>query len=102
MTIRLKTITTLILLLTVSSQLQAKNNSRSQNGPPERPSFSSLDNNSDGDISFDEFSAQEALPFGDHQTVFSAIDSDNNGIISSSEFENHKPPRPQNKGKSHD
>lgn len=102
MTIQLKAITTLILLLTVSSQLQAKNNSPSQDGPPPRPSFSSLDTNSDGDISLDEFSVQEELPFGDHQTVFSAIDSDNNGVISSSEFENHKPPRPQNKGKAND
>ena len=102
MTIRLKAITSLILLLTVSSQIQAKNTSHSQNGPPPRPSFSSLDTNSDGDISLDEFSVQKELPFGDHQTVFSSIDSDNNGVISSSEFENHKPPRPQNKGNAHD
>lgn len=70
-----------------------------QAAPPEqdrkpRPVFSDIDTNSDGDISFEEFSARE-LPHGEHEEIFAIIDADNNGVISIEEFENHKPPRPK-------
>lgn len=64
-----------------------------KNGPPQRPTFESLDLNQNGDIDFDEFSSKE-LPRGDHQTIFDAIDADNNGVISNDEFTNHTPPQP--------
>jgi len=67
--------------------------------PPrnERPKFSTIDINSDGEIDSEEFSAQK-LPHGDHQTVFASMDTDNNGVISEEEFENHKPPHKKNRG----
>ena len=60
----------------------------------ERPKFSTIDINSDGEISSEEFSTLK-LPHGDHETVFASIDADNNGVISKEEFEDHKPPRPK-------
>lgn len=59
---------------------------------PQRPSFTSIDANGNGDIDFDEFSLQ-ALPHGDHQSVFETIDSNNDGVIEQDEFDNHRPPR---------
>lgn len=65
---------------------------------PQRPSFSSIDTNDNGDIDFDEFSSHP-LPFGDHQTVFESIDINNNGVIEQDEFANHKPPHANNRRK---
>jgi Ca2+-binding EF-hand superfamily protein len=87
-----KLILTITLIISTSSMVQAKSSERSKNGPPERPSFKSIDTNEDGDIDFNEFSSHK-LPHGDYQTVFDTIDSDNNGIISNEEFVNHKPPQ---------
>ncbi|WP_257171803.1 EF-hand domain-containing protein [Colwellia sp. M166] len=77
------------LLLVVFNQAQAKERNNDRPGPP--PSFSSLDTNANNEIDFDEFS-QQKLPHGDHKTIFSHIDSDNNGVISETEFKDHKPP----------
>jgi hypothetical protein len=88
-----KLVLAITLIISTSSVVQA-NNERSKNGPPQRPSFESIDVNEDGNIDFDEFSSKE-LPHGDHQTVFDMIDADNNGIISNEEFVNHKPPQRQ-------
>ena len=82
----------LTLIISTSIIVQAKNDNSNRNGPPQRPSFESIDTNEDGDIDFDEFSSHE-LPQGDHQTVFDSIDTDSNGIISNEEFVNHKPPQ---------
>ena len=62
---------------------------RPQGGPPQ---FSSIDSDGNGEISFDEFSAQE-IPHGDHQTVFNDMDTDGDGVVTETEFSNHKPPR---------
>ena len=62
---------------------------RPQSGPPQ---FSSIDSDENGEISFDEFSAQE-IPHGDHQTVFNDMDTDGDGVVTETEFSNHKPPR---------
>lgn len=91
-----KLLITSLLMMTASSVVSlshAKDSMPDRNGPPQRPSFESLDLNEDGDIDFDEFSSQE-LRQGDHQTIFDSIDADNNGVISSDEFENHTPPKP--------
>lgn len=90
-----KIILAITLIVSTSSIVQAKNADRSRNGPPQRPSFESIDVNENGDIDFDEFSSQK-LPHGDHQTVFDTIDTDSNGIISNDEFVNHKPPQHNN------
>ena len=92
MNIYIKQAIVIALLITTSSAVQAKNNMSDRNGPPQRPSFDSLDLNADEDIDFDEFSSQE-LPHGDYQTIFNSIDINNNGVISSEEFINHKPPQ---------
>lgn len=83
------------MVIALSNQAFAKNKQSDENKPP-RPDFSTIDTNKDGDIDLDEFSSLR-LPFGDHQTVFDSIDTDNNGIISNEEFKNHKPPRPPRK-----
>ncbi|MBU2925944.1 EF-hand domain-containing protein [Colwellia sp. 4_MG-2023] len=95
MNIYIKQAIVVTLLVLASNQVLAKN-TQNDGDRPSRPTFESIDSNSDGDIDFDEFSSQE-LPHGDHQTVFDEIDTDNNGVISNEEFTNHKPPRPQNR-----
>lgn len=80
------------IVISTSALVQAKNNEQSQNGPPKRPSFESLDLNEDGEIKFEEFSSH-VLPHGDHQTVFNVIDTDGDSIITLDEFTNHKPPQ---------
>jgi hypothetical protein len=87
-----KLILAITLIISTSSIVHAQNDDHSKNGPPQRPSFESLDTNEDGDIDFDEFSSQE-IPHGDHQTIFDLIDADNNGVLSNDEFVNHKPPQ---------
>ena len=82
---------TMMLLVSASSLVQAKDSGQNKKATHQRPSFTSIDTNSDGDIDFDEFSSQE-LPQGDHQIVFDIIDTDSNGVISNEEFVNHKPP----------
>ena len=57
----------------------------------QRPKFSSLDTNQDGNIDFNEFSAHK-LPKGTHDEVFPLIDSNQDKVISQDEFLNHKPP----------
>ena len=85
-----KTVLAITLLLVIFSQApaQAKEQNRDRPGPP--PAFSSIDVNGDDEINFEEFSQQE-LPHGDHQTIFNEIDSDNNGVISKTEFKSHRP-----------
>ena len=56
------------------------------------PPFCVLDINSDGGITLEEFK-QHKIPQGDHETIFSNIDGDNNGVISELELASHKPPR---------
>ncbi|XQW84957.1 EF-hand domain-containing protein [Thalassotalea piscium] len=88
--------------LTLSSYANAANQAQGPDNHPPRPTFESIDINGDTDISFDEFLAQE-IPRGDHQTIFDLIDTDNNGVISSEEYNNHKPPRPpKNRGNKND
>lgn len=87
-----KLILAITLTISTVSMVHAQNDDRSRNGPPQRPSFESLDTNEDGDIDFDEFSSSE-IPHGDHQTIFDMIDADNNGVLSNDEFVNHKPPQ---------
>jgi len=102
MSIHSKVIILVTLLITVSSQAQAKDSSRERGLKHQRPSFESIDINTDGDINFDEFSSHE-IPHGDHQTIFDSIDTDNNGIISQEEFDNHIPPHPKSgRGNRHD
>lgn len=87
-----KLILAIMLLISVSSFVQANNTNQNKKGSHQRPTFESIDTNADGDIDFEEFSAHK-LPYGDHQTVFDNIDFDTNGIISNVEFVNHKPPQ---------
>jgi Ca2+-binding EF-hand superfamily protein len=91
-----KLILAITLVISSVSVVHAQNDNRGKNGPPQRPTFESLDTNEDGDIDFDEFSSHE-IPHDDHQTVFEMIDSDDNGVISNDEFVNHKPPQPRNR-----
>lgn len=88
-----KAFAAIVLSLVMFSQVQARDDSN-RRGPPERPSFSSIDLDSNGEVSFDEFSSKE-IPFGDHQTVFDNIDSNQDGVITEEEFESHKPPKRQ-------
>lgn len=66
-----------------------------------RPKFSTLDSNSDGDISLEEFS-QHPVPHHKHHKLFIKIDADNNNVISKQEFDDHKPHHHKNKREQHD
>lgn len=81
----------IVIAMSLAAFSQADAKSNEQMPPP--PSFTLIDANADGEIDFDEFFLQE-LPHGDHQTVFSEIDTDSNGVISEQEFADHKPPHP--------
>jgi len=89
-----KTILSLALLVGFTSQAYAFDNQQGRGQKPERPSFTSIDLNGDGEVDIDEFSQHE-IPRGDHQTVFSAIDLDGDGLINEQEFTDHKPSRPK-------
>ncbi len=89
-----KTILTLALFVGLTSQVYAFDNQQEQRHKPERPSFTSIDLNGDGEVDIEEFSQHE-IPRGDHQAVFSKIDLDGDGIITEQEFTDHKPPRPK-------
>lgn len=91
---QLKTILTLAVLAGFTSQAYAFDNQQGRGQKPERPSFTSIDLNGDGEVDIDEFSQHE-IPRGDHQTIFSLIDGDADGVITEQEFTDHKPPRPK-------
>jgi len=91
MNMQSKSLLVVTFLVIISTQTQAQEQNRDRQGPP---AFSSIDINGDGEIDLDEFS-QYPLPSGDHQTIFSHIDSDNDGVITSIEFKNHRPPAKQ-------
>lgn len=95
-------IATATLLFTLSMTSQAAPSDRMDGKRKQRPDFSTLDLNADGDIDFDEFSQHE-LPRGDHQTLFDILDADSNAVISEQEYTDHKPPRHKNgKGGRHE
>jgi hypothetical protein len=91
-----KTIIAVTFLCAGLAQVNAKDTSRSKEGPPPRPLFSAIDINGDRDIDFVEFSSTK-VPREGHQHIFSQIDQDNNGVISKTEFMNHKPPKKKEK-----
>jgi len=103
MAIRLTSV--IILLMCASTLVQAKPSDQNteykkynKNRPHQRPSFDVLDLNANGEITYEEFSANN-IPHGDHQTIFNKIDTDINGAISQDEFLNHKPrPRKMRQG----
>ncbi|WP_158967990.1 EF-hand domain-containing protein [Paraglaciecola sp. L3A3] len=87
---RLLTFITVTALFSFIGSSQAAD--REDRERPVRPSFASLDLDSDGKVVYDEFLSHE-VPMGDHKTIFENIDADNDGEISEKEFTNHKPPR---------
>jgi Ca2+-binding EF-hand superfamily protein len=91
MNMQSKAVLAITFVVVIFSQAQAQEKNRDR---PEPPIFSAIDINGDGEIDMAEFS-QQTLPHGDHQSIFSHIDSDNNGVISSTEFKNHRPPTKQ-------
>ena len=96
MNMQTNTVLAITLLLTIFSQATAQAQEQSRDRPGSPPAFSSIDVNGDDEISFDEFS-QQVLPHGDHRTIFDHIDSDTNGIISKTEFKNHRPSAKKNR-----
>ena len=97
----IKIIGIIALLATASGSVWAEKSRPDHGDRPERPSFLSIDSNSDGTIELDEFSTQK-LPGGDYQSLFTHIDSNNDGVISEDEFENHKPPGMNQRGPKRD
>ena len=96
MNMKSKVIIAVTLLCVGIVQVNAKNSQKSKEGPPPRPLFSAIDINGDGDIDFDEFSSQQE-PREGYQKIFSHIDTDNNGVITKTKFNNHKPPKKKGK-----
>jgi len=79
--------TTLLLGVSVQSYAQER-------GPGgERPVFSNVDLDGNGEVNFEEFS-QQKLPGGDPQEIFDSIDANKDGVITEQEFLDHKPPAP--------
>jgi len=98
MTIHSNLLLAVTLGLAVSSQAFASNDQQPDgqgNMPPPPPEFSSVDTNSDGEISLAEFSTQKLPGDMDAETIFDQMDSDSDGIVSKAEFQSFKPPRPQ-------
>ena len=82
-------IATLLFIAINSAYAQKQDGGKGQKH--QRPEFSEIDTNENGEIDLAEFSQQQ-LPFGDYETVFNHIDADSNGVISQDEFASHKPP----------
>jgi Ca2+-binding EF-hand superfamily protein len=82
------------ILMGFASQSYASDSKQDKGQQPTRPDFSTVDTDSDGEISLDEFSEQK-LPHGDYQTIFDEMDTDGDGVVSEEEFNNFKPPRPE-------
>lgn len=93
MKLSLNIIVVLGLLLSAFTLSYAEEQYEKEGKRPPRPDFSSVDSDSNGEVSLDEFS-QQALPHGDYETIFSEIDSDSDGVITEQEYSDHKPPRP--------
>lgn len=93
---KLTSATGIILSLVASSAIacaqpdeRGDDNGQGRRGPP---AFAELDLNSDGAVTLDEFKQKE-VPHGDHESIFSAIDADGDGVINETELAEHKPPR---------
>jgi len=80
------------LLLSSMGQAYANGGQHGRGERPQRPTFTSIDLNQDGEVNLEEFSQHE-IPMGDHDTIFAEIDSNNDGFINEDEFDSHKPPR---------
>jgi hypothetical protein len=90
----LNLVITAVLLLGVSACSRAEQRGPGgEGGPGERPVFSTVDIDGNGEINFEEFS-QQNLPGGDVKEIFDSIDADKDGIITEQEFLDHKPPAP--------
>jgi hypothetical protein len=99
MSIRSNLLLVMTLGLAVSSQAFASDDQQQGgqgNMPPPPPEFSSVDTNSDGEISLTEFSTQNLPGDMDADTIFDQMDSDSDGTVSKEEFQSFKPPRPEN------
>lgn len=95
MKIRSNVMMAMVFGLAVSSQAFAADNQQGQGNMPQRPDFSSIDSNSDNELSLSELSAMGGPSDGpDASEVFSAMDSNNDDAISEDEFNNFEPPRP--------
>ncbi|WP_339673936.1 EF-hand domain-containing protein [Dasania marina] len=70
-------------------QEQGDDQRQDRRGPP---AFTVLDLDADGGVTLEEFK-QQKIPHGDHATIFNAIDSNNDGVISEAELKDHKPPQ---------
>lgn len=75
----------------VSSSALASPNNGQHNDRKGPPAFSTLDLNSDGSVTLEEFQ-QHSIPHGDHATVFNNIDANGDGTINQTELSEHKPP----------
>lgn len=108
MNIRSNVIIAMVMGFAVSSQVYAADNEWGPgnnewgpgNMPPRPPEFSSVDTNSDSEISFDEFYEQDLPGGADAETIFSDMDSNGDGVVSKDEFEGFRPPRPE-RGQEH-
>lgn len=80
------------LFIISMGQAYANGGSHGKGERPQRPTFTSIDLNQDGEVSFDEFSQHE-IPQGAHETIFEIIDSNNDDVIDEGELDNHKPTR---------
>lgn len=92
----MKSLIAIALLTALCVGFTAHVDAKGRENKPPRPDFSSIDSDSDGVISFAEFSEQELPPgVDDIQLIFDEIDTDKNGELSEQELQNHKPPRRQ-------
>jgi hypothetical protein len=95
MKVRSNLIMAMLLGLAISGQVYAEDNEWGPGNmpPPPRLDFTSLDSDSDGELTYEEFLEQE-VPMGDHERMFSEMDSDGDGIVSEEEFESFRPGPP--------
>lgn len=69
-------------------QISSDNVSSEKQHKKGKKRFKRLDKNSDGHITLEEF-RQSRLPYGEHDTVFSKIDSDGDGKVTRQELKKH-------------
>lgn len=87
-----------LILSVLALPTLAQNKNPDDERRPQRPVFTDIDTNEDGNIELSEFSA---LPHkhDDYESLFNRIDANEDGVISAQEFTEHKPPRNRRRDK---
>lgn len=94
-------VVTLLSSVFIFDVVASTESKQQRNKRPKPPSFATLDENQDGEITLEEF-IQKRPPKHTPEEIFSHIDADSNGVVTLAEFDAHKPPKKKRRGQGKD